>query len=73
MTYFDDHEDRLIYGRLRGSDLDDEPDERGPRCRTCGSTEVRWRQQGGTWTLFSLTPGVLHDCDPEDLVKDFDE
>lgn len=42
------------------------------RCKTCGSTEVRWRQQGGQWVLFSLQPGVLHECDADDLAKDFD-
>ena len=46
--------------------------ERGPRlpmrernatvCKFCGSTEVRWRQQGGKWVLFSLEPGKLHQC-----------
>jgi hypothetical protein len=33
-----------------------------PRCRHCGSTDVRWRQQGERWVLFSLTPGVEHVC-----------
>lgn len=72
MSFFDDHEDRIIYGRQRHTDLDDEPVERKPRCRVCDSTDVRWRMQGGKWTLFSTTPGVLHECAPEDLVKDFD-
>ena len=49
----------------------DETDEEGeyqgrqpsqPRCNRCGSTEVRWRQQTGKWVLFSLTPGVEHQC-----------
>jgi len=34
-------------------------------------TEVRWRQQGGKWVLFSLKPGVVHQCpipDPFDVV-----
>ena len=34
-----------------------------PRCRYCGSTSVRWRQQGGRWVLFSLKPGIVHQCD----------
>lgn len=39
-------------------------DQRLPlHCKTCGSTDVRWRLQGGTWTLFSTQPGVLHVCD----------
>lgn len=33
-----------------------------PRCNRCGSRDVRWRQQGGRWVLFSLTPGVVHTC-----------
>lgn len=42
---------------------EDEPEERPPlRCKRCGSTDVRWRQQGGRWVLFSLTPGVEHAC-----------
>lgn len=34
-----------------------------PRCKKCGSTDVRWRQQGGKWVLFSLKPGVVHTCE----------
>lgn len=33
-----------------------------PHCRECGSEDVRWRQQGGKWVLFSLEPGKLHVC-----------
>lgn len=33
-----------------------------PRCKHCGSTDVRWRQQGGKWVLFSSKPGVEHQC-----------
>lgn len=36
--------------------------ERETRCNHCGSTDVRWRQQGGKWVLFSLQPGVVHAC-----------
>lgn len=39
-------------------------------CKRCGSTAVRWRQQGGKWVLFSLTPGVVHRC-LNDASKDF--
>ncbi len=41
------------------------------RCNRCGGEEVRWRQQGGKWVLFSLKPGVVHQCpipDPFDVV-----
>lgn len=51
---------------------DDEELQRSPRCKHCGSTDVRWRQQGGRWVLFSLQPGVEHRCDPEAFASDFD-
>ena len=51
-----------------------EPDERPElRCKRCGSTDVRWRQQGARWVLFSLQPGVEHRCDPRAFSDDFDE
>lgn len=31
------------------------------KCDRCGGG-VRWRQQGGKWVLFSLQPGVVHQC-----------
>jgi hypothetical protein len=52
-------------------EADEQQDERpAPRCKRCGSTDVRWRQQCGRWVLFSLTPGVEHQCD---VSNDFDE
>ena len=36
---------------------------RPPRCKHCGSRDVRWRQQSGRWVLFSLQPGVVHRCE----------
>ena len=69
-------------GRMRAPDYfdrrdrDDEDEDGSPRtaiCHRCGSTEVRWRQQGGRWTLFSLQPGVLHVCpinDPFEVVPE---
>lgn len=48
-------------------DYDDEREEVNvPRCKHCGSTDVRWRQQTGRWVLFALTPGVVHQCPVED-------
>lgn len=38
-------------------------ERREPRCNRCGSPDVRWRQQGGRWVLFSLTPGQEHACE----------
>lgn len=40
----------------------DEDEHENPRCKFCQSTDVRWRQQGGKWVLFSLEPGKLHVC-----------
>jgi len=37
-------------------------DQMTPACKQCGSTDVRWRQQGGRWVLFSNQPGVVHTC-----------
>ncbi len=34
-----------------------------PKCNRCGSTDVRWRQQGGKWVMFSMQPGVEHVCE----------
>lgn len=39
---------------------------RQPKCTRCGSHDVRWRQQGGRWVLFSLTPGKEHVCPVKD-------
>lgn len=51
-------------------------DSRPPlQCQRCGSTTVRWRQQGGRWVLFSLRPGVEHsdECTPPGApASDFD-
>lgn len=41
---------------------EDEPRFKQPHCNRCGSTDVRWRQQGGRWVLFSNEPGKLHQC-----------
>ena len=45
-------------------DAEEESDQRAdqPCCKRCGSTDVRWRQQSSRWVLFSLTPGVVHQC-----------
>jgi hypothetical protein len=66
MSYFDDNEDRIIYGGAGRSVF-----HRDPKCNRCGSTDVRWRQQGGKWVLFSLQPGVVHACEPS--ADDFSE
>jgi len=43
----------------------------GPKCKRCGSMDVRWRQQGGRWVLFSLEPGKLHQCGRISASEDF--
>ncbi len=49
------------------------PDSKA-HCHRCGSTDVRWRQQGGRWVLFSLQPGVEHACPGRSASADeFDE
>lgn len=58
-------------GQDRLEDLN-EYEGRKPSCNRCGSSAVRWRQQGGRWVLFSLTPGVEHACDPRSFSDDFD-
>ena len=50
--------------------FDEESELRPLRCKACGSTDVRWRQQGGKWVMFSLQPGVEHVC--ELSADDFD-
>ena len=63
---------------MRVTDYEDAEEQGGDdlhpqaHCRACGSTDVRWRQQGGKLVLFSLQPGVEHQCSAEDLTKDFD-
>lgn len=50
--------------------IGEESELRPLRCKACGSTDVRWRQQGGKWVMFSLQPGVEHVC--ELSADDFD-
>lgn len=45
---------------------------RPPRCKFCGSTDVRWRQQTGKWVLFSLQPGIEHRCRGPATADEFD-
>lgn len=51
---------------------DEDQDRRLLRCNRCGSTDVRWRQQGGEWVLFSLQPGVVHECAAAAPASDFE-
>lgn len=48
----------LVFGGPAGS-------EKRVRCNRCGSTDVRWRQQGGRWVLFNLGVGE-HVCTIDD-------
>jgi hypothetical protein len=47
-------------------------EKREAKCRNCGSTDVRWRVQGGRWVLFSMQPGFEHRCGMDEIAKDFD-
>lgn len=67
----------MLFDKYETHEDDEEP--RVPRCKFCGSTDVRWRQQTGKWVLFSLKPGVEHasectrnapDLDAFDLVPE---
>lgn len=54
-------DEQRMFDRYRD---DEEPDEFVPlHCKSCGSTDVRWRLQGDKWTMFSMQPGILHVCD----------
>lgn len=52
---------------------DDDPADRDQvRCKRCDSEDVRWRQQGGRWVLFSLQPGVVHRCPVPRVTDEFE-
>jgi len=62
--YADEAIDRLLGDDRWGGDhgfFADRPRQE-PRCKFCGSTDVRWRQQTGKWVLFDSAPGVVHNC-----------
>lgn len=60
MSYFDDHEDRIIYGRRPGANHSD------VTCKRCGKTGLRWQDEDGEWILMEGRYKV-HRCDPKDL------
>lgn len=55
------------------ADADERPEWKPTtaQCKRCKATDVRWRQQGGKWVLFSLKPGVLHKCPTVSAQEDF--
>jgi hypothetical protein len=73
MSYFDDNEDRIIYGARRR-----------PRntwtatCKRCGMTGLKWRDDGDQWRLYEnkrmqynrLKPHVCNGSG--DVADDFD-
>lgn len=65
MDILNPHDIRVM-GYLSDQQDEDPEGPRPPRCKFCGSTDVRWRQQTGKWVLFSLEPGKLHVCDLDD-------
>jgi hypothetical protein len=58
-----------VFDRYDADDADDDSRRPEPKCKRCGSTDVRWRMQGGRWVLFSLRPGVEHRCDVTDAFE----
>lgn len=62
--------DRLVDAMINGTHRRDRV-SRETKCKRCGSTDVRWRQQGGKWVLFSMQPGVVHRCPPPSAKDDF--
>lgn len=66
----------MAYGFDDYDDGDEERDDFAratpTQCNRCGSTAVRWRQQGGRWVMFSLTAGVEHQCSPMAGAEEFE-
>lgn len=56
------YEDQMLSEDYDPDFMDAVEHEQAPQCNRCGSTDVRWRQQGGRWVLFSSKPGVEHVC-----------
>jgi hypothetical protein len=80
VTYFDDNEDRLIYGRKRHRDNDYEPDPDHDNkvCQYCGKAGLYWlpviRADGRTDYLLHEPGNRRHKCeistDDFDVVKE---
>jgi hypothetical protein len=64
MSYFDDNEDRIVYGGYRMP----RRERNRTVCKECGSADVHWREVAQGWRLFDNQrqhPGnrfVEHTC-----------
>lgn len=65
MSYFDDNEDYIIYGRRRTGSS--EP--RSITCKRCGKTDLRWQDEDGEWVLMEGRFKV-HKCDMQQAARD---
>lgn len=63
MSYFDDHEDQIIYGRR--------PRDGGSTvtCKRCGKAGLRWQDEDGEWVLMEGRCKV-HKCDMQKAARD---
>jgi hypothetical protein len=72
MSYFDDNEDYIIYGRRRH---DEDPEPRDVACKHCGKTRLNWQHDGDRWMLMEGGYKV-HKCDAKAVARnvadDFD-
>lgn len=60
MSYFDDHEDEIIYGRPWRYGQEPESAE----CKHCGENGLKWHQTKQGWRLFDSV-GKEHSCNVE--------
>lgn len=64
MSYFDDHEDEIIYGRCH----DDDDDDGAVECKQCGKGGLSWEDDNGRCVLID-GHGKIHKCDEKRLHK----
>lgn len=69
VSYFDDNQDYIIYGRGRGR-RDPEPRE-APTCNRCGTPGLNWQHDGDRWVLHEGRHRV-HKCPTTNPADDFE-
>ena len=52
MSFFDDNEERIIYGR-RHKSLDDEDEDQGITCHYCDTPGLVWEDNGSGFKLYT--------------------
>jgi hypothetical protein len=76
MSFFDDYEDDIVYGRMRRRVVQQRERDNGV-CKCCGAHPLKVRlNHNGKWQLFEQARGehnrnVPHVCDPT-TADDFD-